>query len=407
MFKSALIALLLTFALTPFQLQAQTQPVPWPPNPDAIFTEGVEVVDVEFHEYSEIVVDNEARSVKVFDNENATWHEFNYSEEIMTLIQYADNFEKRSDGTVLFNIPISFNAIPEDWPEMWLLNPQTGEFSHPEIICGKYPQALPDEGDWVFYVDPQVNRTTLCNTETGELKGIFSRHLYWQSASQNPTGEFLLLEASKEELAGSMTIIQYFSYNLSTGALRYLGEFQKGEVDYMDDIRINNEIVLVYSGYMSESLGGSYYRLDLTQPNSAEFLISGRAWEYENPHRLEYLRTYWEVLYRSNWGAPCEINVYDMQADTSYSKTLGSNCFGRVQRRGNYYFYVSLNSEDSNLLSLYRLDMTTDETQEWMDCSFGKCLPRWSLCNLHAEQQPLLTPLGKRGRSRFPHVSRT
>jgi hypothetical protein len=365
MLKPFLLAVLLTFTFTTIHLHAQDA-APWPPDPDEIFAEGVEVVDVEIYVYPEIVVDNLARAIKIYKREPSEYFEFSFPNEVTSIMSYPRTYRKRSDGTILFNIPESFKYIPDVWPEMWLLNPQTGEFSRPEIICDKYPQALPGEGYWVFYTDPQVNHATLCNTETGELEGIFSKNLYWQAVSENPTGEWLLLEASTDEHIWSLSTIQYYSYNLSTKDLLYLGEIENGEEKIRKGEWLTDTTILIYSGHLPEGRQKSYYHFDLTQANSAHFVIDGRARYYESPKRYEYLMTYFEVFHRADWGAPCQINTYEFSTGTTYTKTLANHCFGMVQRQSNHYFYVSFSSVDSDKFSLYSIDITNNQIQEWM-----------------------------------------
>src|SRR5215207_4493003 len=227
--------LLLTLAfalliLSPLALHAQDDNPFADLDPDAVFADGVEVVRVRYdatiseHEmlYSSVdprvIVDNVARIVQVHNSVTGMWDDYPYTDDIGTL----QTPQIRQDGTILFNQPPIFYDPDTDppldtWPERWLLNPANAEFSQPELVCGVYARALAGTGRWVRYTDPVVNRTSLCNTETGEFAGLNLWHRLEEAfyvASVSPDREWLLLAVGDAYSLASHQFNSYYGYRV-------------------------------------------------------------------------------------------------------------------------------------------------------------------------------------------------
>jgi hypothetical protein len=376
------LLLCLAFGLlvvSPLALHAQDDDPFADLDPDAIFAEGVEVVGVRYDAtlpeqmlyYSadpRVVIDDAARVVHVHNSETGMWDDFPYSADMETL----QNPQVRQDGTILFNQPPVFYDPDTDppldtWPERWLLNPVNAEFSQPELVCGIYARALIGTGSWVRYTDPIVNRTSLCNTETGEFAGLNLWHqlgdvFYVKGVS--PDGQWLLIKIGDPNYISSHQFYRYYGYRLVDGELNFLGEHQQGTDPGF--IRwINNTNVLMHRGFTGQPVVDELYIADVSRPESYTYLMPGQADYLEDPPRYEYLQSYWEVASRtdpSRLDYPvCKALVIYVGSQVLEEYQFGRDCFGRVERRRSSYFYVSY-SNDERSFALYEYDVTNKTT---------------------------------------------
>ncbi len=202
--------------LVPWASWAQEE-APWPPDPDAIFAEGVEVVEQNIYP----VVDNDARWVSVYDQGLKEWRNYPYPEQL----NHVFRLYERSDGTIYLQTQ-EYPYVPFDAEDLWILDPVNGGFSRPETICGDWLRELPGEGKWVFYIDPATQRTHLCITDSGELSEPLPEDAVDEERlpALSPAGKWLLL-IGLESVPGTIGRAHVYGYEVATRSLIELGDF--------------------------------------------------------------------------------------------------------------------------------------------------------------------------------------
>lgn len=296
------LGLCLTFALlivSSTALHAQ-EDVPFADlDPEAIFADGVEVVGVRYDVWSrnkrdasaQVSIDNDARVIRVFQMGIGEWQEFQFPPEIETL----ETVMKRSDGTFLFNHDVgrrNLGGAPPLNPHqpvlaLWNFDPATGAFTPAEIICGGYARQLPGDGTWVEYTDSRVNRTALCNTESGELQRIAA-----DSGTQIGSSQDGAWEVYSIYTPGNPGVAEIYSIERGTGRELHLGTVENPAFGGISDYWASATRGFIFDNEMPESWKHHLLTFDITEADSLEYLMPGWAEYYDNPARFELLNTY-------------------------------------------------------------------------------------------------------------------
>jgi hypothetical protein len=367
--KTLLLTLsFLSLLFMPLASRAQDA-APWPPDPKAIFADGVEIVSADIitrppmPENTRPVADEESRIVKVYDQDTGIWREYPYPDQVTVL---SKTIRVRSDGSVVFN-EYSGYSLPTYRPAMWILNPTTGEFSRAEVVCGTTARALPNEGEWILLFDPDSG-THLCFTETGEQSPPLPPDVGWETFSPSAT---LSLSPDKKWLAllgymaGTSNTSDYsviYSYEIATKRLNYLGKTDYGEYTFFEDW-VSNTRGTLSNGPPQESLSKDYFTFDVTEPNSLKLVVRGWMYDfYDNPPRYEYVTTKafleWKTGSEVFGHTHCQFTLYDSAGVHDYD--LGYDCsYARVIRGKDGYFYVRIDSNPSAVSTLVYLDIRT------------------------------------------------
>ncbi len=368
--RLTLILSFLILVCVPLASYAQNT-IPWPPDPKTLFADGVELVNIatppDLPANEPPVADDDARVVRVYDNASNSWYEYPYPDGVNTL---SNGINVRSDGSIVLNL-YSYSSQAD----IWILDPQTGNFSLAEIVCQSRVKDLPGQGFWLYvYSDSQ---TRLCFTETGVESDPLPDDILWLNGadfgvapSPTPDGTMVALAGFNMEGAPDGYPVVY-SYEVASGTLTYLGTVD----DYTGDVGGNQFMKWVsdtqgifYIGPSQESLRKQYYGFDVTQPDSLHSIYTGWLYDYHpDPARYEAVTT--TAFLQDKTGAevpnhiPCQFMIYD--AHDVHNFTLGYDCSrATVLQAGEGYFYVRIDSNPSTVSTLVYLDPNTGEQTE-------------------------------------------
>jgi hypothetical protein len=326
-------------------------------DPEAIFAEGVEVVGVRYSTSRNVVVDGSNRVVRVLNQDTGEWRTFPYDSDVSLL----ENYWRIRDGIVLFNAPyaganILYDPPLEEWPPIWMLDTETGEFTRAETVCGSFARDLLGRGTLVIVHDETVQRSSACNTETGEYTALLpflgdDRPLSIESRS--PNGDWLILSH------GNFLDADYYGFEVGTGNLNYLGEMRQGDERFgFKWLNESNGILLNIES--CQSCPKNIFRFNVLAPNSIEYLMNGGAEYRDSPPRYEYLASFWEHRSWANWDSSCRAETFNLTTEKFSRYYFGEFCAGVVQRVTDNYYFVSRN-ETLGRDVLYRLNAETYE----------------------------------------------
>lgn len=364
-------------ALAPGASRAQEEAAPWPPDPGAIFAEGVEVVEVTEGEIQPtfippqgvtIYADSDAGVVRIYEEDTSTWIAYPFPE---SATSFDPRVSVRSDGLLRLDPP-GFGGS-QDAAAVWLLNPTTGGYSRPEIMCGTVRDAA-GEGRWIVSPrEPDAPEHRLCFTETGELtdplpsltRNSQSVTLYWNAIATNPTKEWVVLgdQGCKET---------FYAYNIPTNELYPLGVnlvTQAGGIGgnhcYIDTW-LDDTFFLMFVYDQPEYSDRIIYAGDVSQPNSLEaVLANNRFWPtyYDDPPRYELVpgMTMEGIGWRG-WdrqGPWCRLELYYLETRRLEEYELGELCTPNLvvpqDMNIRFFRYVGLDLTQPATLSSYHL----------------------------------------------------
>jgi hypothetical protein len=271
--------------LVPFALANAQETLPWPPDPAAIFAPGVEIVE------SGLVVhppdlrptyDNDARVVRVYQEDTGDWREYPYPDEISELT----GIDSYSEGVLLL-ITIRGRGIYGTSPDptgYWLLNMVTGEFSRPELMCGEL-HAREGEGEWVILEEGANIAPELCHIGSGERIPLpIDDYLYPNAGvTVSPDGRRAVFFGYPE----------VYVYTFETGEILHLGNTQA--IDFRFAYWLGNEQVLIEDTEMADmSFPWIYYSLgQVTEEKSLDQVTvaykPGHITMLANPQRYEWV----------------------------------------------------------------------------------------------------------------------
>jgi hypothetical protein len=300
MLRPFLLALLLTFAFTTLSIHAQDEAAPWPPDPDEIFAEGVEVVDVEMVEAvssqatpaldPQIVCDDQLKAPAG----EGEWRFVGNPEDNRTYLCFTETGQMTKtplpevfDDLDFMNNSPAFSHISPDgnWLLMGFFRFYSYNLSTDEIIdVGRIP--LP-ERPGVFYDTPSF-RQWVSNT-----KGIITFGTYSESSSD-----------------------QFYAFDVTqTGSL--------------------------------EMIVSSWADTDLETP------------AFENVQTTAFIQYKLGVVSEH---IPCKFILYDAEIQGKQTYDLGYDCLSaRLIRTGNSYYFLRTQTEMTNFSELMRLNIHTNE----------------------------------------------
>lgn len=305
--KRAICLFLLLFVTA--TLSFAQEEIPALPTMDELFAEGVvaEVVTpVVNQQPTRPYTDNEARVVRVFDDDPQTWQEYPYPDEVENFSRLANRLD---ENTLLLSTTLSLEEAP-DPEEQWLLNLLTGEYTRPEILCG---QRRSEEGNgrWVvYYEDFPETPAFLCNTETGEMLGPLPTEDYLerQRSILSPNGEWLIL-------FGTFSI---YNYHFETGGLILLGTPQL--TDFRTAQWIGNDLIFISAANQADMTypWRNYYLADPAEAESmtpiATIIKPDYLTQLDDPSRYEWIESRGDGCHLAQLNVEtAEFNEYDLQ----------------------------------------------------------------------------------------------
>lgn len=381
--KRLTILLLLVFTSI---AHAQEDAAPWRPDPSEIFADGVDVLSVEFEaDEFQPVIDNRLRELRVWDSNIQEWQRIPYPDEFSQIRGVTKDGEQlilrvtetgtASDGMPLYALWI-FNLVNRTFTRFesscidWN-NDRSGGMVLNNMYSDAESILRTIHGRWVFYTDDRVGRTALCNTATGEMRGLLPQNVpNWWSTLETPDGEWIIIFGGEAEYRANGVRAQVYAYGMASGTSNYIGEMPIYEVFEYDQWISDTQVVL-YSGLMPEWGNKDYFILDVTQPNSLQY-VGSRMQYSEPPPRYTALFTHDRVVRYSDpmEHVPCILDIYDISTHESFSYTLGYECSGVTALPNGDYIYLSYASDNVSESSLMRLNPLTGERTELLTGEF-------------------------------------
>ncbi len=336
----------------PLQGLAFAQNTAVPRDPKANFADGVVVIDSQL-EYTPLF-DNTKHLLSVFKMETNKWESFSYSETFASV----SSVLQQQDGTIGLAVTEK-NAIDPKKSQSWSFDPTTNSFSRYENACIDADDSILFT-PWTLHTDPKINRVALCFTGTGQSEYLLPQNVHWEYVMESQNADWLILFASpieeKYNRGGEM-----YSYHIPAHKLIHVGTIPVEEEFYLAKW-ISPTAGMWYSGGMPESFPKSYYYFDLSIPESLNLVISGWAKYADNPPRYDYLQTFYDVTHR--WDVPyaplCEMYTFSFDTLVAKDYPLGQDCFGRVLRVDDQYYYASYTEDASAGLSLFSFDINCE-----------------------------------------------
>jgi hypothetical protein len=385
--------LMLLIALAPGMSRAQ-EDAPWPPDPEAIFAEGVEVVAVELIEYSSFrpgigpYADNSSRRVLTPDQ----WMQgYPYPEGV----EHIDYVYERSDGTyivVLDDPSESPSSQTARASASLILHPSTGEYTNAEAVCGDMIRALPGEERWRFYTSNNNNDVYLCFTGTGETEGPLPNDLVggdgqnWLIAhpSAGPDGRWIALLGNSSPDDDSY---QLFSYSVATNSVTPPGSIELVGLNRNVGIGnwVSNNQGAIYDNPEEWYLPSKYYSFDVTHPDSVEFMFWG--WPIYDDDLMRYEDVDTDFRMRRNTGTvpneyiPCTLNTYDATGVHHYVfgfycipiPTDIEDCRDALRFDGDYFF-LRIDSDSDTYSTLVYFDVEYRQATELLEGEIERIL---------------------------------
>jgi hypothetical protein len=354
-----LFPLLITLMLLGISSTVQPQTATPLPEPEAIFAEGVKWSPIEPEIMSTARENFEKPVIEVFDGE--VWQEFPYPPGVDEVY----GVSQRADGIV---VALNSREIPAP-KDVWLLDPETGEYERPPGVCEERIIQAPTEkeGEWVVIRRNDVERL-LCHSWTGEMRDVLPDKLESWSVFPSPDNDYLVLSAFDFRVSGDF---QVFAYNLIDDEMLELGEAERGidnTVEMCGWVSDTKGILCVQSIHAWS--GTPYYTFNVTQPDSLINSFGGwdeNIFRNENPPRYLSLDSQdYGASITGGRGAehiPCSLTVYD--AEQLFELEVGYECIPTLLdtfshapyvRQGNAIYYLTTASEDATVSTLYRYD---------------------------------------------------
>lgn len=350
-------------------LIGQDNQTPWPPDPETLFAEGVEVLDVELLEMSpRSFADNEARIIHIYNEAVGEWQEYNYPDDQGGYYYLTE----RSNGTFLLT-----STSP---PAKWEINPTENSITPLELVCGDETAALLGEGEWHYIAEGEAERAYLCFTETDERIALpdeisnFDVDLM-SEPTISPDGNWLVVINVVSEYVNNQESDSYdvYSFEIATAQLNHLGRiYDDMMASYPPSILhnwVSNTKGLISYGPPQESISKSYYGFDVSQSDNLELLVQGWMYDfYRDPPRYDYVTTSGFL----SWKTGSEIFPEDTRCVfLRYDPTglqqhdLGYDCIGAdVAVWDNRLATLRLDSDPSEFSTLISYDLNTREFTE-------------------------------------------
>ncbi len=350
--------------------------VPWPPDPEAIFAQGVEVIG------ANPIVDNQSRVIHVY--RDRAWRSYPYLYQFVDINQ--DGFSSPTvlkDGSIVLDVN---ERIRDDLVEarIWILNPFTGEFSRFPTLCGEEPfyrlwwQAVAN-AQWTYYI-ADAERYHLCNIQTGKLSPALPDWTDWWGGSDSiiershqpvasPDGEYIIFFGSGF-LACSMNTSDTLvvAYEISTQRFINLGIGCGHDTAYVH-AWLNDTQAIVYTGDMPSTFQRGCSLVDVTQEESLNGIIASDGFEvgpryYEDPPRFERLWIPAEEMNRHEYPVPrgpCRLTIAYVVGLEYAEQELGNDCVQMIRLEDGTYFYRDTQPDSGELAAVVHFDPQTTQ----------------------------------------------
>lgn len=358
-----LTLLMLVLFSTAYAQPDEIVPIP----PAEVFAPDVQIVDVTVEiipretsviEDQTVRTDDTSRMIEVYDAGRASWVRFPYPDGISQVVAaylYADS-----------QVLIASGYVYDEWgysePHYdYLLNLGNGLYAIPPRNCG---MIIPADGRPMYHfdTDTRLNRTAICNVNTGERLALLPEGITGREVHVSPDERFLVVTArsdsSVETHVYSYDIEQrelYFqstlssSLNASAGLYAWYGD-RYAVVTHGDSLD-------------STPVISSYYVIDATRSESSEWIYSQV--QYED---FPILDTNFAWV---NQGVgrgpnspdvfPCKLTRFDQQTGF-HTYEIGYDCPGWA-RTGDDYVVVRL-IEQGDIPRLSYINGTTGEVRD-------------------------------------------
>ena len=251
----------------------------------------------------------------------------------------------------------------------WVLVESQSTIATPEptesipVCADQFPQQDTRRGQWHIVYNAEIEKVVVCFDETLATYDILPEgHGDWRVYG-NPNNEWLIIIGRNFDGAGAY---QIYSHHLATSQQNFLGE-KRMSIDTavgVDDWLTDTLGVMYSSIYNYSSPIVSYYRFDVTTPNSLEFVLSGGEFnrnliKIDSPKR--YIAFYSGGEF-SNGHGNCSLVILDATGITY--QEIGYECFPQATdelrpfylHNESIIYYLVLDGEDDMIASLQRYD---------------------------------------------------
>lgn len=328
------------------------------PTPETLFTDVVEVLDVQFVEDNSTYLrfDNETRMVSGFHA--GEYREYPYPDDLYDISERAF---PSWNGLFVFR---QFNDV---YWEHWMLDPTAGTWELYESVgrCGAYSIAGLSRNFadriWVFHVDDDNTTMRLCATLTGEMTqpldvpegfqaiGIVSFDSdYFAGVPTSSTYEYAVFFGLLDDERHA------YSYHFESEEVRDLGVLpSEGDLSvyqWVDDTRL---IVSVRDDDSCDRYIADVVTGEITLAISTE----GCAFLTRNPDRLVRMTTERD---NENLVVACWREIYFIDMDTLTTYDYGDLCYPDLGSDVGVGYYRSV-SKDQTQVQIVRFDPTTDD----------------------------------------------
>jgi hypothetical protein len=364
----------LIFLFAAFNSIAQ-EDVPWPPDPMAFFTDAVEVVEVPGPIQLHPIVDNEERVIHIYDWDVNEWREYPFPESMTEAQRYGRAAPRTlPDGQWLIAtnlldgmLPFSKYADPLGY---WLLDPQTGIFSRPELACGQL-RAPTGAGEWLVEQESADHPAYVCFTETNERVGPLplliddhGRSAWWRHVGTSPNREWVVLYNYTDQ--------RFWGYQPMTERLVAIDNRSDTLMSQYFSISdwLDNTYFLVFADDLPTWSNRGLYGGDVSVENSFQPIIESVNYPtyYDDPPRYELIPGLWGdgIGWRGTGNSPdCILKVYYLETRTLEDYPLGKYCEPNliIPQRDGARLYRYVNLDRSNPAQLIALKPQTGELE--------------------------------------------
>jgi len=357
-------------------LTAQPSP-PWPPDPEALFTDVVRTTEVEPPNVPQI--DDQRMVIRVYNAANDMWREYPLPANVDGELNMAYGGNIPAGYVWLYEPASSGNSriVPQ---RTYALNLETGTYTQPEAICGDFFRSSTGRGEWVYYVST-TGLVHLCFTEDGTLKTSLDAEYDWIQTDgagyffqpqRSPDGAWLIISGVDVDDPDMFSV---FSYEVATDNMNLLGQVNgRGSSSYL---RVDhNNWTGLYLGWMFGSASDSdkywydvYYTFDVTQAGSLRLRFTAPSLPLLFPTEggFEFLRSPSQTQPEINEGVlDCEYKFYGPQIDRVFriaNDCLYLNSHSRSLKWGDRLLLLTIESPDDQTASLIAFN-PADGSQE-------------------------------------------
>jgi hypothetical protein len=350
-------------------VRAQEQPLP---DPSELFTDEVEVVNVEIEVIPQIdrsfypQIDHQNRIIRVYDAETSQWREYPYPPDITSVTSAT----LQPSGFVIVDTQsVEFRNYTQVQTTdfLWELDPARSIYVRPISVCGHFlPPSSVEEEQWV------LNDGALCHTGTQETIELLEQTpIEWQidvSPNQDWFVLIVMMDYSQHQI---------FIYQRSTQVLQVVTGIERGldnSISFVDWITDTQALFVESCPY--NSCVARYYSLDLEDANSWQPYMSVDPYsDIVQPTDDGYFWTRRVVEQRTGarWTAEryaCAYYVYDELGPRRYElgfecgvHTVQDQCFGLFPVQDGF-LYLKFDAEVSSSSAISHFNPEDGSTHE-------------------------------------------